>query len=523
MYDLSILIPARHEQFLARTVQDILEHKEGRTQVIIFLDGEWSDPGIPDHPDVVIIHSSVSIGQRAATNQAARVSTAKYLMKCDAHVSFSQGFDVQMMADMQDNWTMVPIMRNLHAFDWVCEKGHRRYQGPSGACLECGLPTVQDVVWIAKNSPQSKSYRFDREMHFQYFGEFSKRPEGQGDLTPTMGLQGSCFMMTREKYWELDICDEEHGSWGQQGVEVACKTWLSGGEVRVNHKAYYAHMFRTQGGDFGFPYPISGRQVEHARKYSKALWLGNSWPKAIHDLQWLIDKFAPVPGWDDTGKPVTSNKGIIYYTDNQLNVKLAQKVQKQIRSIGLPIASVSLKTMNNMGTNAYMPALSRGPLTMFKQILAALRLSDAEIVFFCEHDVLYHPSHFDFIPPQRDKFYYNLNWWKVREDGFAVRWDAKQVSQLCCYREHAIEYYKERIADIEANGFNRSYEPGGRDPNLYGTWSSEFPNIDVRHPGTLTKSKWSPDDFRDKSTGENWAESTTANIPGWPDLTAILS
>jgi len=57
-------------------------------------------------------------------------------------------------------------------------------------------------------------------------------------------------MLTREKYWELNICDESLGSWGSQGIEVACKTWLSGGKCLVNHSTWYAHMFRTQGGDF---------------------------------------------------------------------------------------------------------------------------------------------------------------------------------------------------------------------------------------------------------------------------------
>jgi len=33
-----------------------------------------------------------------------------------------------------------------------------------------------------------------------------------------------------------NICDEEFGSWGSQGLEVAIKTWLSGGKVMVSHK-----------------------------------------------------------------------------------------------------------------------------------------------------------------------------------------------------------------------------------------------------------------------------------------------
>src|SRR3990167_7083643 len=121
MTDLSIIIPARSEMFLARTVQDILEHVGGDTEIIVVLDGAWADPQIQDHPKVHLIYHSQSIGQRAATNEAAKLSTAKFIMKCDAHCSFDQGFDVKLMADCEYDWTVVPIMRNLHAFDWVCK------------------------------------------------------------------------------------------------------------------------------------------------------------------------------------------------------------------------------------------------------------------------------------------------------------------------------------------------------------------------------------------------------------------
>jgi hypothetical protein len=104
-------------------------------------------------------------------------------------------------------------------------------------------------------------------------------------------------MMERERYWELGGMDEGHGSWGQMGVEVSCKSWLSGGRQVVNKKTWFAHMFRTQGGDFGFPYEISDQDIQKARKHSQALWMENTWPGAKYPLQWLIDKFAPVPEW----------------------------------------------------------------------------------------------------------------------------------------------------------------------------------------------------------------------------------
>jgi len=296
MYELTVIIPARSEMFLGRTIQDLLEHKEGNTEIIAVLDGKWAEPPIPDHPDLTLIHHPVSIGQRAAANEAARLSNAKYIMKVDAHCAFDQGFDVKMMRLMEDDITMVPVLRNLHAFDWVCPEGHRRYQGPSGPCVECGKPTIIDVVWIAKRNPQSVAYRFDTDLHFQYWNDLGKRQKG--DLTETMSIQGSCFMVTRRKYFELDLCSEEFHSWGQQGTQISCTTWLSGGRVLVNRTTWYAHLFRTAGGDFGFPYENPMSKVMENRKLSKELFLNNKWPKQKLPSYWLLEKFWPVPGWE---------------------------------------------------------------------------------------------------------------------------------------------------------------------------------------------------------------------------------
>lgn len=298
MPELSILIPARNEMFLSKTIEDILEHIEADTEIIIGLDGGWPVPPIQDHPRIQLIYHSSSVGQRAITNEAARLSTAPYVMKVDAHCSFDQGFDRKLLEDMQPDWTMVPVLRNLHAFDWVCSNGHRRYQGPAGPCEECEAPTHREMVWVGKTNPQSTAFRFDREMKFRYWRDYKHKQEGE--LVESMSLQGSCFMVSRERYFALNICDEAHGSWGQQGTEVACKTWLSGGRVIISKKTWYAHLFRTQTG-FGFPYPNPLELREKARKYSQDLWLNDKWELAIHPLAWLLDKFAPVPDWHEEG------------------------------------------------------------------------------------------------------------------------------------------------------------------------------------------------------------------------------
>jgi glycosyltransferase involved in cell wall biosynthesis len=306
MAELSILIPANSEMFLARTIQDILENTSEQSEIIAVLDGKWADPAIPQHPRVNVIYIPESIGQRAATNIACKLSKAKFVAKVDAHCSFDKDWDLKMFEAFEktgDNVTMVSVMRNLWAFDWKCYHcGWKKYQGPTpDKCGQCGKTDKirRKILWIGKERPQSKSYCFDSEPHFQYFREYNKRPEGKGDLTETMSLQGSCFMMTREKYKEFSVGREELGSWGNEGIEIACKTWLSGGRVLVNMNSWYAHLFRTQGQDFGFPYPQSGNEVARTKQKVKDLFWNKKYPKQIYPVSWLVERFWPVPGWTD--------------------------------------------------------------------------------------------------------------------------------------------------------------------------------------------------------------------------------
>lgn len=293
----------------------------------------------------------------------------------------------------------------------------------------------------------------------------------------------------------------------------------------VNKGTWFSHLFRTQGGDFTFPYPQSGKQIDHARKYSRDTWMNNKWPKAKHTLQWLIDKFSPVPGWPEKKIKQGQTKGIIYYTDNKLNLKIAHACKKQIKNIGLPIVSASLKPMFDMGKNIHI-RMQRGYMAYFTQILAALEASDADIVFFCEHDWLYHPSHFYFVPPRKDVYYYNDNWWRLRvSDGHAVHYETHLLPALCAYRELLLHHYRERMQRIQKEGFSvdlvlrMGFEPGTHnrkeriDDFKAEGWRSEYPNIDIRHENNLTASKWKPDDFRSQNNCRGWVEAE--EIPGW--------
>ncbi|PJB50935.1 MAG: hypothetical protein CO103_01050, partial [Chloroflexi bacterium CG_4_9_14_3_um_filter_45_9] len=80
---LSVIIPARNERYLQKTIENVLENIKGDTEIIVVLDGYWPEEPIKDHPRVNIIHHSGSRGQRASINEAARIAKGEYIMKLD--------------------------------------------------------------------------------------------------------------------------------------------------------------------------------------------------------------------------------------------------------------------------------------------------------------------------------------------------------------------------------------------------------------------------------------------------------
>jgi len=609
--DLSVLIPARNEQFLKRTVEDVLANARADTEVIVVLDGAPAIEGLVQHDRLTVVVLPESIGQRAATNLAARLSDARYVMKLDAHCTVAEGFDVELIraaGELGRDVTQIPLQFNLHAFDWVCGAcQNRTYQGPTPAkCEKCGAPSPKrEMVWKPREKRKTTAWRFDETLHFQYFPEWSKRPEGKLEIADTMSCLGACWFLERARYWELGGMDEGHGSWGQMGTELGCKSWLSGGRMVTNKRTWFAHMFRTQGGDFGFPYELRGRDVDKARRHSQSLWFNNTWPGQVRPLSWLVEHFWPVPGWSGTAfeklrasgqkfellrkiepnrneidritgkrlapepdpeptrdsspaasvpesgtnapelgtggfvafqprlrRPEDPTKGVVYYTDNRGDELILSAARAQLaRAAGsVPITAVALAPIPEWPETIVLP-LERGYLTMAKQILAGLEASTAEVIFFCEHDVLYSPSHFDFTPPRvprTDEFgittgyWYNEAVWKVdAETGRALFYYVRQLSGLCAWRDTLLAHFRRRVGLIEKNGFNRKmgFEPGTHrraervDDMTSEAWMSAQPNIDIRHGSNLTPSRWSREQFRNQRFTRGWTEADC--VPGW--------
>lgn len=216
-------------------------------------------------------------------------------------------------------------------------------------------------------------------------------------------------------------------------------------------------------------------------------------------------------------------KGLVYYTNNKLAENIFVACQEQLKRCmkqwRFPIYSISRKPMD-FGINTVMD-LEDSLLSMYKQIYEGLKQCQTDAIFLIEHDVLYHPSHFDFSPERTDHFYYNRNEWRVSSvTGKTVFYLNNDTSQLVALREPLIAHIK-RVIEVNTDSYHSSYgtsPPKGIPPEEQkgkhaGVYMSEVPSVDIRHPDTMSRQRMTVDEFRSERSRRGWTESD--GIPGW--------
>ena len=238
MIDVSVIIPARNEQFLTPTIEDLIRNSRANTEVIAILEGYWPDRMIED-ARVYYVHNGTPRGMRGAINQGAALAKGRYLMKSDAHCAFSEGYDTTLMDQMAENWVKVPRRYSLQVETWDTEP--RKQKKHIDAMFLCypddpndfGGPSLKGKIWGARNNDPARD-------------EF--------ELDDLMSAQGSCWFMHKDYFYWLDLMDEEnYGHFSNEFQEIGLKVWLSGGEVKRDKRCWYAHLHKGRKYGRGWP------------------------------------------------------------------------------------------------------------------------------------------------------------------------------------------------------------------------------------------------------------------------------
>lgn len=274
----SVVIPARNEKYLGKTVDDLLAKASQDLEIIAVCDGYWPDPPLPDDKRLKILHRGRSHGMRPGINAAVLMSTGEYILKADAHTMWGQGFDEILKADCDDDWVVVPRRMSLDAENW-CK-------------LENGKSSV-DYHYL--------SFPYERPgdptcgMHGSWWPERARKRKDIL-IDDEMSSQGSAYFLKRT-FWDRMIgpLDDVHFStFVSEFQEVGNRCWLSGGSVEINKQTTYHHFHK---GKSGRGYSISKREQSDGSIFSTDYWMHDRWKERKYNLRWLIEKFWPVPTW----------------------------------------------------------------------------------------------------------------------------------------------------------------------------------------------------------------------------------
>lgn len=299
---LSIIIPDRQEQFLQKTVNDLLAKAEEEIEICVVMDGIWNKDFNYGQKNVVVIHHGTvqnSRGMRASINAGVAVAKGEYIMVLDGHCAFSQGYDRILKEDCEEHDVVIPRRGRLDPEKWEAIKDGRA-----------------DIDYMAIDFPLRKENSRGLGLHGI---EDKQRGIDRKDILydEVLTCQGSCYFL-KKKFWEIigPLDDENYGHFAQEAQEISFRVWLIGGRMMVNKRVKYLHLHKGSrwGRNYGFSnaqYKKHGESVQKGRVFCNDFWLNNRWDKRIHDFKWLIEKFMPMNGWPDDWKEQFKKAGLI--------------------------------------------------------------------------------------------------------------------------------------------------------------------------------------------------------------------
>lgn len=274
---IAVAVLARNETLMKHTVEKLQSralHPEN-LKIYVVLDG--FDAGYnkeideireyANHSGVFIIEHDVPRGVRSSFNEVAAVAGARYVLKVDAHVEFSTAYDVEFVdaVEILGEQTMV-IPR-------VC--------GIDGKTFEVG-------------GRHFDYFSVDPNLHQKHWFEYENRVVSNTPYVQTMSNMGACWFCSTHYWWYLGGHNEQFYTWGESGPETSLKVWLSGGKHVLCKNIVYYHVFRNK-----FPYKISSGGIQKNKLSMMDYFWGGKFNRQINDVEWLVNKFWPVPGWEN--------------------------------------------------------------------------------------------------------------------------------------------------------------------------------------------------------------------------------
>lgn len=198
----------------------------------------------------------------------------------------SEGYDEGLLKDCEDNWIVIPRRYALDVGTWSVKQDRL-------------FVDYEYLGYPFHNDPNKKG------LHGWVWEERTKARIDRL-IDETMTFQGSCWFMSKGHFERLGGMSEEgYGTFIGEAQEIGLKTWLGTGQVMVNKKVWYAHLWK------GKPYRdahkevvgeaytrIGNNELKLGNAFCIDYWMNNKWTDRKRDFKWIVEKFSPYPSSD---------------------------------------------------------------------------------------------------------------------------------------------------------------------------------------------------------------------------------
>jgi hypothetical protein len=290
---LTVIIPARHELFLKKTIEEVIGKAKGDIECLAVLDGyDIPEEEVVKDPRVRYIKRPYhkELTKRHAINDAVKQASFDHIMALDAHCLLGEGYDTTLVEDCEDNEVLVLRREKLDAENWKVYRGENNELLP----VDYEYYMWQLIEKAIKGDPTGGLHGW----------RWNERTIARKDILKDdlLAFQGSQWMLHKSAFYEMGLMQTEGWTgWGMESESITFQTRLYGGRVKIDKRNFYAHLYK--GHRYGRMYKTPEGAIHAADLFHFDLFVRKN-KKLFFDL---IDDFDPIPNWPQNWKQILSN------------------------------------------------------------------------------------------------------------------------------------------------------------------------------------------------------------------------